>query len=285
MAHGGTVEPPCVVSPLLEELRRELRQVRAQYDPSNFTIRGVWTAQYWLKLLPTSTAFNLAYLLVQTEDIGCCYVPTDALQGLDAANLIGASIFDRLDHPALALAAVDAGFGCLPKHGRDAVIEGRNYEKAPLRARLICEEVKRLLPDPESPRRIGMVGVVGEVMHELRGWPGTQIRATDFAPAVAGSSMEGVTIEWGLETVEMVESVDVAIVTGMTLANGSLEDILRAASRADTRLVVFAETGHNLGPKYLQRGADVVIAEDFPFYLSAPGRSRFRIERKGEIQS
>lgn len=281
LAFSTSAEPPCIESDLLLDLRQDLAQVADRFDPSHFRIRGVWTTRYWLQLLPTSTAFDLTYLLVQTEEIGCCYIPSDSLPSLNASNLLGASIFEHFDYPGLQVAALDAGYGCLPKDGEESVLEGRNFEKAAPRAKLICNEVKRLLPRPEGQNRVGVVGVVGELIHELSAWPETQIRATDFATRVAGSVMDGIEIDWGMETAEMVASVDVAVVTGMTLANGSLEEILRAARQADTKLVIFAETGHNFGPKYLQLGVDAVIAEDFPFYLSSTGPSRFRVERQG----
>lgn len=279
MALSASPEPPCIRSPLLNELREDLVRIRGEVDESNFHIRGVWSTRYWLQLLPNSTPYDLNYLLVQTNQIGCCYLPREA-HGIEAGDLLGASVFDPFEDPGLELAALDAAYGAFTGEGEIRVLTGNNYEKASTRAHLICAEIEKLLPlgDKENPR-VGLVGVVGEILHELRGRPRLQIRATDFAPQVADSEMDGVRVHWGKETAEMVAAVDVALVTGMTLANGSLEEIVQVAREAHTKLVVFAETGHNFGPKLLSLGVNTVVAEDFPFYLTGPGPSRIRIER------
>lgn len=274
-------EPPSVRSCLTEDLRASLLSASDGMDEECFRIRGVWSTHYWLQLLEDSTPFDLRYLLVQTNGMGCCYLPAGSREPDSPARYIGASVFDAFDDPAVEIAALDAAYGALPPVGEPREISGENFQKARSRADLLCAEVASQLPPPGGrTRRLGLVGVVGEVLHVVRSWPNLSIRATDYGARIAGAKLEDVKIEWGDETASMVREVDVALVTGMTLANGTLGTIIDAAREADTRLVIFAETGHNFAGRYLELGVDTVISEEFPFYLSGPGVSRIRVARQ-----
>lgn len=282
-AHSLLDEPPCIRTPLLEEIRTELFAQREDLDSLNFCIRGVWTTRYRLKLLPESTPFDLQFVLVQTVGIGCCYYPVPELISGEGA-CIGASVFDRFEHPALDIAALDAAATVITPRGEHRVLSGTNTAKASQRAHLICSEARRLAGPAMSPR-VALVGVVGEVLHELRGWDGAEVLASDYAPQLAGDQMEGVLVRPGADTERLIESADVAIVTGMSLANGTLQGILDTAQRAKTKLLIFAQTGHSFAPIYLGLGIDTVVSEPFPFYLSAAGPSDVWIARRAELQS
>jgi hypothetical protein len=282
-AHTPPVEPPCVRTPLLETIRTDLRVQRGNLDPVNLCIRGVSTTRYRLKLLPESTPFDLQFVSVQTDQIGCCYYPVpELITGEDAC--IGASVFDRFEHPALDIAALDAAAAAIAPRGEHRVLSGTSSAKASQRAHLICSEARRLAGSAMPPR-VALVGVVGEVLHELRGWDEIEVLASDYAPQLAGDQMEGVAVKSGADTGRLIESADVAIVTGMTLANGTLQGILDAAQRAKTKLLIFAQTGHSFAPTYLRLGVDTVVSERFPFYLSAAGPSDVWVARRAKLQS
>jgi hypothetical protein len=281
-AHPPPVEPPCVRTRLLEGIRTDLFAQREDLDPVNFCIRGVWTTRYRLKLLPESTPFDLQFVSVQTNQIGCCYYPVPELISGEGA-CIGASVFDRFEHPALDIAALDAGAAAIEPRGEHRILSGTNSAKASQRAHLICSEARRLASPAMLPR-VALVGVVGEVLHELRGWGGAEILASDYAPQLAGDQMEGVLVRSGADTDRLIESADIAIVTGMSLANGTLQGILDAARRAKTKLLIFAQTGHSFAPTYLGLGVDTVVSERFPFYLSTAGPSDVWVARRAELQ-
>ena len=81
--------------------------------------------------------------------------------------------------------------------------------------------------------------------------------------------MHGVKVDHGARTYSYVEDVDVAIITGMTLTTDSLTDIVDTAKRHDTRVLMFAETGANMGEEYTGDavGVDTCVSEPFPFYI------------------
>ena len=280
---AARMEPPTIRSGLVDDLRSSIAKHKDEYNSDDLIIRGVWTTRYWLKLLNESTPFELQYLLVQTRAIGCCYYSVSTEFEMPNPSCIGASALAEFSDPALEIAALDAAYGALPVPGALHVLSGENFEKARSRASLIHGEAMRLLPSGSKVHRVGLVGVVGELLHQFRVSPGIEILATDYASYLADKKMEGVTIKWGEETKDMVAKVDVAVVTGMTLANGSLAGIIDVARRAGTKLVLFAETGHNFASMYLELGVHTVISEEFPFYLSCPGPSRVRVSRNSAL--
>lgn len=65
----------------------------------------------------------------------------------------------------------------------------------------------------------------------------------------------------------------------MTLATDTLDQILEAAQENDTRVLVFAETGANLGEALCRLGVDTVVGEPFPFYIFH-GTSQINVYRR-----
>jgi NADH/NAD ratio-sensing transcriptional regulator Rex len=93
--------------------------------------------------------------------------------------------------------------------------------------------------------------------------------ATDLDDRLVGQTLHGVKVEHGAKTYSFVEDVDVAIITGMTLTTDSITDIMDTAKRCGTRVLMFAETGANMGEEYTsgEVGVDICVSEPFPFYI------------------
>jgi hypothetical protein len=122
------------------------------------------------------------------------------------------------------------------------------------------------------------VGVVGNVIKMLSA-RGVRMTATDGDPTLVGSEIGGVEVHDQDRTVELVEESDVAVMTGMVISTDSMEDILEAARRGGTKLVMFCETGANLCEEYVKAGVDSAIAEYFPFYIFG-GTTRIDVFRR-----
>ena len=76
-----------------------------------------------------------------------------------------------------------------------------------------------------------------------------------------------VEIYHGDRTLPLLEDADLAIVTGMTITTQTIDSILEVCRTHNTKVILFAETGANLGSYYLQEGADVFLGETYPFYI------------------
>ena len=129
------------------------------------------------------------------------------------------------------------------------------------------EEAARLL-DPDARRRpkVVNVGVIGNIVKMLTD-RGIDVVGTDEDPVLVGSEIQGVPIYGEDRTAELVEESDVAIITGMIISTDTMEDIVEAARRGGTKLVMFCETGANLCEEYVRLGVDAAVAEPFPFYI------------------
>jgi len=123
------------------------------------------------------------------------------------------------------------------------------------------------------------VGVVGNVIRALKN-EGCEVMASDMEPEMVGTTVHDTLVQDGTKTFDLVRDADLAIVTGMTIATDSLGLIIEEARTHNTRLLVFAETGANLGQEYCRTlGVDTVVSEPFPFYIFQ-GKSRIEVYRR-----
>jgi hypothetical protein len=65
----------------------------------------------------------------------------------------------------------------------------------------------------------------------------------------------------------------------MTVANGTIDGILDAASRSGTAVLMYCQTGSAFGDILLEHGAAAAVCEPHPFYLSSEGPSSLRVHR------
>ncbi|MDA3647070.1 hypothetical protein LZ318_13590 [Saccharopolyspora indica] len=75
--------------------------------------------------------------------------------------------------------------------------------------------------------------------------------------------------QWGDPVAESMAEVlapaEAVVATGMTLSNGTFDQILRHCGESGVPLVVYAQTGSAVARAFLGAGATAVSAEPFPF--------------------
>lgn len=71
----------------------------------------------------------------------------------------------------------------------------------------------------------------------------------------------------GNRTLELLREVDLAIVTGMTITTHTLDAIIDTCKENNVKLIVYAETGANMGQYYVSRGVNTYLGEIYPFYI------------------
>jgi len=271
---------------MLDGLReRALQASRSgSLRPEASIVRGLWKTSYVVKLASSSSLLHLDYVVVQTRSQGCCYFERRSRSAPQVQeDMIGQDVLaTRFDGSAWDIAALDAVYAdlCGPPT-RTFTIEGTNVEKALRRAEVVCEEVLSLAARSFRERdrtalQVLNVGVVGDFLAIL-GRAGVRLHASDFFEGIVGRRVHDVLVRHGSETLALVAEADVALVTGMTLANGTFDDILSTARQHGTRVVVFAQTGAHFATAYRDHGVDVVVSEPQPFYLSGPGPSELRV--------
>lgn len=198
--------------------------------------------------------------------VGSCAVEPGAPTAAVLDDCAGASIADLLDHPLLPvrIAALDAYLMHVrphaPEHGARPrpLPAGGSLHRSRARARAVVD----LLPPPSrgGPGRVLVVGVVNSLLERLRE------RGTRYVPC----DLKGGATEWGepirTDAIAELEHCDAVLASGMTLGNGTFQPLLDHAAATGKPLVMFAQTGSAVLPRFLGAGVTAVSAEPYPFF-------------------
>ncbi|MEF9907034.1 Rossmann-like domain-containing protein [Streptomyces sp. P9-A2] len=215
------------------------------------------------------------------EAVGSCAVEPGTLPDGAVEDCVGADVARLLEHPlpAVRVAALDAYLmhtaPHTPANGARAVPlpAGTSLEKSRARARAVVE-----LLDLPPGATVLVVGVVNSLLEALRS------RGLDHVPC----DLKGGLTEWGetvvTDALGAAGRCDALLVSGMTLGNGTFEPLREHALRRGKQLVVFAQTGSAVLPRFLGHGVSAVCAEPYPFFWldGGPGTvHRYRAGRPG----
>jgi len=259
-----------MTSDVYDVLRDRAYERTAHLDDEAFTIRGLWKVDLAFRPNARERVFRYSFLVAQTMGQGCCYCDTDlvlddGLIGKDAREIVKAK-------SCYSIAVLDSLYASIPRDMQACHrFEGNSVEKAGKRASIIVDEVNRLARAVgKHPSEICLLnaGVVGNIVLALKN-EGYGMVATDLDEHLVGRTIHGVKVDHGTNTYSHVKRADIAIITGMTLATDSLTDIVDTAKRHDTKVLMFAETGANMGEEYCSDavGVDICVSEPFPFYI------------------
>jgi len=221
----------------------DLALARIGAEPSEVRVTGAWlTLQRSHHVGRHGGYRNTVVSLRVGRSVGSCYAEPGELEPAVIDNCIGQSLAELLRHsaPPVRIAALDAFLSEQFPHGacgaREVVIpSGTSAEKSVYRARTVVG----LLGSVRG--RVALIGVVNSLVQAIR------------EP-----------VERDMHVV--VERADAVVATGMTLANGSFDRLLEHVRARNLPLVVYAQSGSAIVPRFLGRGVSAVSAEPFPFF-------------------
>ena len=262
---------------------KEIQQiVLKKTRPDDRKIKGIWAIDYFH--MPTdSQLFDLKLILSQTTGHGCAYSPEkninrDLLKSLINNDIFTAKNYDNIDY-SIKISVLDSLYGTLyPPTGEKEENKGNSIDKNKWRTKIVLNEIQNLIGKNSSVKKILNVGVVASFMETLRN-EGYDIVGSDLDDDVVNSKIAGTKIVHGKQSPFLARKVDLVIATGMTIATKTIDRIITECNMSGTKLIVFAETGHNFANYYIENGVDVYISESFPFY-SMEGSSTITICRK-----
>lgn len=250
-------------------LKEQALKKTAAFADDDFIIRGLWKIDLAFKPNVHERTFRYAFLVSQTVGQGSCYcdrelVINDSLIGKDARELIA-------EQDCYSISVLDSIYASIPRHPwKVHELRGNSIQKTVKRNEILLEEIGHTLRGihPKAGKaRILNVGVLGNLIKGLT-TKGYSVVATDLDDEILGKPVHGVTVEHGSKTYGYIKDVDVAVITGMTLATDAVGDIVDLCKEHGTKIVMFAETGANFGEEYCQTiGIDAVVSEPFPFYI------------------
>ena len=266
---------------LLDRLWDNAIEQSKSFPDEDFLIKGLWKVGLLFKPNAAERTFSYTFLIALTTGQGCCYCSTHDVE-LDK-DIMGTDA-RQCRHLARSsqIAILDSIYSTFPSHPHATHnLDGLPSDKAGKRAAIVADEtIYQLEQMPGNRNTVVQVGVVGNVVKELH-QRGLNVLASDFDPRLVGQDINGVEVQHGSRTLELVEQADIVVATGMTLGTQTLEDIMKAAHASGTKVLLFAETGANFGQFYCRNGIDAVVSEYFPFYIFQ-GRSRLDVFRADE---
>jgi putative heavy-metal chelation protein len=236
----------------------------------------------------TERRFRQRLLFVLLDDLGCVFYDDYPIEKIE--HLVGVPIAE-VKHLSLPvqIAVLDALFKpYLERVGCDRIIKitGTHRQKALRRTEVICDEVT-LIRDtfferPESCT-VGLVGV-SRLQANILKKRGFDIIAWDRDPEYVGEALCPDVIVGYADTVEeQLRGADVLLISGMTIGNNTLPEIVRAASERGIPSVCWAVTASSIAPLFRTIGLTSAICEGFPPYF-LPGETHLKLFRNAVMR-
>lgn len=251
-------------------------------DPAGQRIAVAFTTRQAVRHAGRGTGYRNEVLSLRLGGaVGSCAVEPGALSDDAVEECVGADVARLLEHPLppVRVAALDAYLmhtaPHTPDHGAWPVPlpAGTSLEKSRARAAAVVELVD--LPPGAVVLVVGVVNSLLEALHS---------RGFSYVPC----DLRGGTTEWDepvvTDALAAAGRCDALLVSGMTLGNGTFEPLREHALRHGKQLVMFAQTGSAILPRFLGHGVSAVCAEPYPFFWldGGPGTvHRYRADRPG----
>ncbi|MFD8045110.1 Rossmann-like domain-containing protein [Streptomyces chartreusis] len=247
-----------------DDLVADVRAGALGPDPRTLRVAVAFTTRQAVRHDGRGTGYRNEVLSLRlAEAVGSCAVEPGELPDGALDDCVGADVAALLGHPlpAVRVAALDAYLMHVaphtPQHGARSVAlpAGSSLAKSRARARVVVELLD--LPDGGT---VLVVGVVNSLLEALRS------RGLGYVPC----DLKGGLTEWGepvvADALAAAGSCDALLVSGMTLGNGTFEPLRAHALRHGKQLVLFAQTGSAVLPRFLGYGVTAVCAEPYPFF-------------------
>ncbi|MBR8639239.1 hypothetical protein KEF29_07680 [Streptomyces tuirus] len=233
-------------------------------DPGTFRIAVAFTTRQAVRHDGRGTGYRNEVLSLRlAEAVGSCAVEPGALPDSAVEECVGADVARLLRHPLppVRVAALDAYLmHVLPHTPAQGAVPvplpaGSSLEKSRARATAVVG-----LLDLPPGATVLVVGVVNSLLEALRS------RGLRYVPC----DLKGGETEWGepvlADALAEAGRCDALLVSGMTLGNGTFEPLRRHALAHGKQLVMFAQTGSAVLPRFLGQGVSAVCAEPYPFF-------------------
>jgi hypothetical protein len=255
-----------------------------------FRLRALWSVSYVVQAQPGERKTRYTMRIAQAEGYGRSGGlgpglpdPDPDLVGEDTRRILSERLW-RSDNDRFAI--TDLVLGQVSRLADERIVlDDAFHGKYVARAKIFADEVNHLLQrrgmeqHTARPPRVVVVGATAGILSSLVR-AGLEVRATDLSPDIVGRTLGGIEVLDGrTANVGLMKDSDVAIVTGMTLTNGTLPDLMNLAKTHNTSTIIWAITGKNFGHYYTDHGVDSVISDPSPFLL-LPGPMPMSIWRR-----
>lgn len=239
-----------------------------------FRLTALWAISFLVQPAPGERKTSYPMWIAQTENygtaVGLAVLPAPDLRlvGEDARHVLSHGL---CRNPVERTAVVDSVISQVSRPpDRQLILDGNSHAKYVARAGLFADEATTLLgsaPLKGSKPHVLVIGATAGIIGALVG-RGFAVSATDLWPEAVGHELGGVRVRSGkTDNARLMQDADLAIITGMTLSNGTLAGLMDLADKHNTSTMIWAVTGRNFGDYYTRHGVDCVISDPSPFLL------------------
>jgi len=256
-----------------------------ELPPERFRLSAYFHIDYIVQRVPQERKTRYVARMAQAENYGIAFglppaLPDPDFVGKDVRQILKDRLWrDTTDRTAL----VDLVMGHLSQSAnKNATLGVAERDKYLDRGRIFAEEADRIIRRKTikgSNRRALVIGASAGIIRSLQN-QGFQVSATDLSPEIIGTVLGGVTVRNARFTnARLMKETDLAIITGMTLPNGTLAGLMKFAQQYNTSTMIWAITGKNFGRYYTEHGVDCVIS-DLAAFHRLPGPASIQIWRR-----
>jgi len=266
-------------APNLEHFLAYAQKYKSTLSEPQYSVEAIIAIYERAILYGDDHLYTDPYLLVQLASgaQGACFLHLEDWNTNDLEMIAGRPVLDIILNypPHIQVALLDALYyhinlieGILPTE--EYQFEGVGSEKSLQRAKTLFE-----LADIKRGNKVAIVGLIVDILRMALDKE-AEVRVADLAES--GKSICGINIEHN--AMPLLDWADVVIITGNTLKTNTSEQLLKAASKNSLNVLVYSMTGHNIAPRYIDYGANVVTCETFPYYWYANTPSKMRVYKK-----
>lgn len=250
---------PCTVADVVDSVLA----AKAGPPPAELVATSVFWLHHGTRLAGGATTYLNHYVLARAgRSFGACAFETGDIDPGTCADLSGATLdtLVRNGPAAVRIAALDAYLAEVAPHDTAGGVEALPLPAGTPedRARARDAAIAGLL-EIEPGATVALIGVVNPLVAAIRESGGVclpcdlNLRSTQWG--------EPVTADMG----DVLDRADAVVATGMTLGNGTFDEVVRHCRDSNTPLVVYAQTGSAVARCFLGSGVTALCAEPFPF--------------------
>lgn len=237
--------------------------------PNNcFTpISGCWDINLFTQPSSTERVFNYSIFMCRTLKLGAAYHDFSPCDQHNYIGLCPHKLIQSTHNSAVKLALADS---LLSNKYLDTATSSTFYgapaELASKRAGIIVK-LTESINGRLSTARVVIIGASSELINHVR-LQGAAVRVHDLDEMLIGRSLAGIEVLGPQCLQASIEWADVAIVTGMTIANSTLTSLVDLCRSANTRIILYAESGPTVAQYLVDTGyIDGAVSETFPYYI------------------
>lgn len=232
-------------------------------DPVEQVITSVGWLHHGTRLAGEDVTYRNQYLLARLgAAFGACGFEAGEVDPELCTESSGRTVADLLRSTIgpLRVAVLDAYLGSVRPHRSDSSARTQSLPTGTPEVRAAARDaaVAGLL-DPTPGMRVGLIGVVNPLV--------AAIRERGAEPLLCDRNLRST--RWGDPvTAEMdgvLDAAELVVATGMTIGNGTFDQILTRCKERSVPLIIYAQTGAAVAREFLGHGVSALSAEPFPF--------------------